>query len=102
MQMKKDFLPLLRDFSIKQKLTDIKNSRANSTLELVYQVLGDILYIKNLQQFDFDTLDKWSDILSSAAWALCSTHHITQKASPAQSVLDSDMLLNIKVVRKFW
>ena len=57
-----------------------------------------MLRTKNLQQYDFDALDLWSDILASVAWAICSTHHSTLKASPAQLVFNMDMLLNIKFI----
>ena len=57
-----------------------------------------MLRTKNLQQYDFDALDPWSDILASVAWAICSTHHSTLKASPAQLVFNRDMLLNIKFI----
>lgn len=48
-EFKKDFLPLLRDFSIKPIPTTIKNPQANAILERVHQVLGDMLCTKNLQ-----------------------------------------------------
>ena len=54
----------------------------------MHQVLGGMLRTNNLQQYDFDALDPWSDILASVAWAIYSTHHSTLKASPAQ--LDDD------------
>ena len=97
-EFKKDFLPLLRDFNIKPTPTTIKNPQANAILERVHQVLGDMLRTKNLQQYDFDALDPWSDILASVAWAIRSTHHSTLKASPAQLVFNRDMLLNIKFI----
>ncbi len=53
---------------------------------------------KNLQQYDFDDLGLFSDILSSVVWAIHSTHDSTLKDSPAQLVFNSDMLLNIKFI----
>jgi len=97
-EFKKDFLPLLKDFSIKPTPTTIKNPQANAILERVHQVLGDMLRTKNLQQYDFDALDPWNDILASVAWAIRSTHHSTLKASPAQLVFNRDMLLNVKFI----
>ena len=97
-EFKKDFLPLLKDFSIKPTPTTIKNPQANAILERVHQVLGDMLRTKNLQQYDFDALDPWNDILASVAWAIRSTHHSTLKASPAQLVFNRDMLLNAKFI----
>ena len=97
-EFKKDFLPLLKYFSIKPTPTTIKNPQANAILERVHQVLGDMLRTKNLQQYDFDALDPWNDILASVAWAIRSTHHSTLKASPAQLVFNRDMLLNVKFI----
>ena len=97
-EFKKDVLPLLKDFSIKPTPTTIKNPQANAILERVHQVLGDMLRTKNLQQYDFDALDPWNDILASIAWAIRSTHHSTLKASPAQLVFNRDMLLNVKFI----
>ena len=97
-EFKKDFLPFLRDFSIKPTPTTIQYPQANVILEHVHQILGDMLRTKNLQQYDLDTLDPWSDILASVVWAIRSTHRSTLKASPAQLVFNRDMLLNIKFI----
>ena len=48
---------LLKDFSIKPTPTTIKNPQANSILERVHQVLGNMLRTKNLQEYDFDDMD---------------------------------------------
>ena len=61
MSLRKDFLPLLKDFSIKPTPTTIKNPQANSILERVHQVLGNMLRTKNLQKYDFDDMDPWSE-----------------------------------------
>ena len=53
---------------------------------------------KNLQQYDFDTVDYWSTPLALVAWAIHSTHHSTLKASPAQLVFCQDMLWNVRVI----
>ena len=97
-EFKKDFLPLLRDFSIKPTPTTIKNPQANSILERVHQVLGNMLRTKDLQTHDFDDVDPWSDLLASVAWAICSTHHTTLQATPGQLVFGRDMLLNVKFI----
>ena len=76
-EFKKDFSPLLKDFSIKFTPTTIKEPQANGILERVQQVLGNILRTKNLQLYDFDDMDPWSEQLCSVAWAICSTHCTT-------------------------
>ena len=97
-EFKKDFLPLLKDFAIKPTPTTIKNPQANAILERVHQVLGDMLRTKNLQNYDFDDIDPWGELLASVAWAIRSTHHTTLQASPAQLVFSRDMMLNIKFI----
>ena len=48
-EVKKDFLPLLKDFHIKLTQTNIKNARANAVLEtVVHEVLGGMLRTNNL------------------------------------------------------
>ena len=97
-EFKKDFLPLLNDFAIKPTPTTIKNPRANAILERLHQVLGDMLRTKNLEQYDFDSVDPWGELLASVAWAIRSTHHTTLQASPAQLVFGRDMLLDMKFI----
>ncbi len=57
-----------------------------------------MLRTKELQKHTFDTVDPWSELLASVAWAICSTHHTTLHASLAQLVFSRDMLLNIKFI----
>ena len=97
-EFKKNFLPLLHDFAIKPTPTSVKNPQANAILERVHQVLGDMLRTKELQKHTFDTVDPWSELLASVAWAIRSTHHTTLQASPAQLVFSRDMLLNVKFI----
>ena len=67
-----------------------KNPQANSILERVHQVLGNMLRTKNLQKYDFD--DR-SELLGSVAWAICSTHHTTLQATPGQMVFGRDITI---------
>ena len=62
---------------------------ANSILERVHQVLGNMLRTKNLQEYDFDDMDPWSELLGSLAWAIHSTHHTTLQATLGQLVFGS-------------
>ena len=95
---KKDFLPLLKVFSIKSTPTTIKNPQVNSILERVYQVLVNVLKTENLHKYKFDDRDPWSELLGSVVWAICGTHHTTLQATPGQLVFGRDMLLNLKFV----
>ena len=54
---------------------------------------------KNLQQYDFDALDPWIELMSFVAWSFHSTHHSTLKASPVKLVYNREMILkDIKFV----
>ena len=97
-EFKKDFLPLLKDLAIKPTPTTIKNPQANAILERVHQVLGDMLHTKNLQSYDFDDIDPWSELLALVAWAIYCTHHTTLQTSLVQLVFNQDILLNIKFI----
>ena len=52
-EFKKDFLHILKGSTIKPTPTTIKNPQANSILERVHQVLGNMLRTKNLQAQQF-------------------------------------------------
>ena len=58
-EFKKDYFPLIKNFSIKPTPTSIKNPQANSILERVHQVLRNMLRTKNLQKYDFGDMDPW-------------------------------------------
>ena len=97
-EFKKNFIPLLKDFGIKPKPTSIKKNQSNAIVERVHQVVGDMLRTHDLNNNDFDELDPWGSILQDIAWAIRSTHHTTNKASPGQLVFGRDMLFNIPYV----
>ena len=66
-EFKKDCFPLLKDFVIKLKPTSIKNPRSNSIVEQIYQVMGNILRVKDLNNWDFDDVDPSGLIISEVA-----------------------------------
>ena len=43
-----------------------------------------MLRTKNLQKYDFDDMDPWSELLGSVAWAIRSTQHTTLQATSDQ------------------
>ena len=57
-----------------------------------------MLHTKNLEQYNFDDVDPWGELLASVAWAIRSTHHTTLQASPTQLVFGRDMLLDMKFI----
>ena len=64
-------------------------------MERVHQVVGDMLRTQDLKEHTFDSIDPWGPILNEVAWAIRSTYHTTNRASPGQLVYGRDMLFNI-------
>ena len=91
-EFKRDFKPLLETYDIKAKRISVKNPKANSVLERIHQVVGDMLRSKDLENYDFQNENPWADILSSVAWAIRSTVHTTLDATPGQLVFGRDMI----------
>ena len=57
-----------------------------------------MLRIKNLQKYDFDDIDPWSEPQASVVWKIHSTLHTTLQVTPGQLVFGTDILLNLKFV----
>ena len=95
-EFKKDFVPLLKEFSIKPKLTTIKNPTANSPVERIHQVVTNMLKTKELCSQILDPIDPWGEMLASVAWAIRASFNTSQQATPAQLVFGRDMIFNLK------
>jgi hypothetical protein len=63
--------------------------------ERVHQTLGNPLRVYELKEYEFPHGEPWSNILASAAWAICSTFHRTLGATPGQFVYGQDMLFDL-------
>ena len=94
-EFKKDFVPLLKDWSIKPICTTIKNPQSNSPVERVHQVLRHMFLTKNLKEQIFDNIDPFGSILASVAWAVRASYNSATEATPAQLVFGRDMMFNI-------
>ena len=97
-EFKRDFIPLLKQFDIKPKLTTIKNPQSNAPVERIHQVVANMLRTQDLKNKVLDHIDPWGEILASIAWAVRSAHHNVLGATPAQLVFNRDMLFNLKTV----
>jgi hypothetical protein len=64
-------------------------------VEPVHQTLGNLLRVYELREYEFPCGDPWSNILASAAWAICSTFHTTLGDTPGQLVYGQDMLFDL-------
>jgi hypothetical protein len=67
-----EFANTLDSYGIKHVPATIKNPAANM-VERVHQTLGNLLRVYELEEYEFPRGNPWSNILSSAAWAICST-----------------------------
>jgi hypothetical protein len=97
-EFKKDFVPLLKDWSIKPKCTTIKNPQSNSPVERIHQVLRHMFLTKNMKEQILDYIDPFGDILASIAWAVRASYNSTTDATPAELVFGRDMMFNIKSI----
>ena len=94
-EFKKDFVPLLKDWSIKPQCTTIKNPQSNSPVERIHQVLRHMFLTKNLRAQTFDYIDPFGSILASIAWAVRASFNSATNATPAQLVFGRDMMFNL-------
>jgi len=86
---------LINDYGCIRKLITTRNPQANSMVERIHQVIGNM--INTLQLRDRDDLGPfgWTGILSAIRQAVRSTVHTTTRATPTQLVFGRDALLNI-------
>ena len=85
---------LKNDYGVTTKVISVRNPQANSIIERVHQVLGNMIRTFELEKNYIDEDDPWSGILSAAAFAIRSTYHTTLKSTPGQLVFGRDMVLN--------
>jgi hypothetical protein len=97
-EFKKDFVPLLKDWSIRPQTTTIKNPQSNSPVERIHQVIHHMFTTKNLKEQTFDYIDPFGHVLASIAWAIRASYNSATNATPAQMVFGRDMLFNISTL----
>jgi hypothetical protein len=88
-----EFQELLQSDGIGSKLTTVKNPQANCILECTHQVIGNLLHSSCLVAQDLDTISAQQELLMPVMSAICTTFHMTLKASPAQLAFNRDMIL---------
>ena len=89
------FQTVLLQWYIKPEPITVKNPRANSIVERMHQVLGDMLRVQLTSIHPND--DPLKDMTSAAAFAIRATVHGTTKYSPSQLVYAKDMILRTNV-----
>jgi transposase InsO family protein len=83
-----EFQELLSSYGIVPSPITIQNPQANSVLERVHQVIGNMVRTSNLS----DSL--WVDLLPAVAFAIRGTFHTTLQATPCQLVFGRDLILD--------
>ena len=90
---------LRKEYGFERKLITTRNPQANSIIERIHQVVGDMLRTQDLQsKDDLDDHFGWLGILSAVRHAINSLVHTTTRATPTQLVFGRDALLNISFV----
>jgi transposase InsO family protein len=93
----KDFQSMIKsDYGIKGKPIMVRNPQANTIVERVHQVIGNIIQTFELESNYLDEDDPWKGILSATAFAVRSTFHTSLQSTPGQLVFGRDMIFNIQ------
>jgi hypothetical protein len=82
-----------KDYGIKIKGCTTRNPQANSIIERIHQVIGNMI-----RTFDLENAENnpWNGIIADTAFAVRSTCHTTLQATPGQLVFGRDVIFNTK------
>jgi hypothetical protein len=93
----KEFQELIKqEYDIKGRPSSKRNPQSNAILERVHGTLANMLRTFELQTKEIDKEDTWKGILAAVAWAIRSTFHTINEATPGQLVFGQDMIWNIQ------
>ena len=84
-----------REYGIKTKPDFSGNTQANTTIEIIHQVLGNLVRTYNLHETYVDDADPRMGNLAAAAFAVRSKYQRTKGKSTVQLVFGKDMILLI-------
>ena len=88
---------IVEEYGIKKSGMSPRNPQANSILERIHQVIGNM--IKTFKIYDREDLaeqDPWSGILAAIMFGIRATYHTTLESTPAQLVFGRDSILPIQ------
>jgi hypothetical protein len=86
---------LENEYGIKQQVITTRNPQANSMVERAHQTLHQLIRSHDLANNpDLDLDDPFSGILSACAFAMRTTVHTTNRATPSQLVFGRDAIHN--------
>ena len=86
---------LQKDYGINKKLISTRNPQANSIVERIHKVAGQM--IDSCQFIDKNDLDYfgWKGMLAAIRGAVRATVHTTTRATPSQLIFGRDAFLNV-------
>ena len=88
---------IVEKYGIKKRGISPRNPQANSILERIHQVIGNMIKtFKIYDREDLEEQDPWSGILSAIMFGVRATYHTTLDATPTQLVFGRDAILPIR------
>eukprot|EP00957_Ditylum_brightwellii_P182922 13933793-Ditylum_brightwellii.AAC.1 len=84
------------DYGVMKKPITARNPQANSIIERVHQIIGNMIRSIEVHDTNIDEKDPWTGILSVVRFTTRATVHTTIQATPMQLVFDRDAILNVK------
>lgn len=98
-EFKAEFAAMIRnDYGVKVKPSSARNPQANSILERIHGVVGNMLRTIDPDIIDMEEYRPFHGILNTVRFAIRSTYHTTLKATPGQLVFGRDMIFPIQFI----
>jgi hypothetical protein len=85
-EFKLHFQNLFESYGIKRKPTRVKNPQANTILEHMHQVIGQMLHTDGIDMAKSVTPDDVNLFLNNAACTICAIYHTVLTASPGAAI----------------
>ncbi len=89
----KEFQQLLTSYSIKDVCAATRNPQMNAILERMHAVLTNSLQTFKLDEQVLDVNNPWEGFLAATRFAINSTYHTVNEATPGQLVFGRDMIM---------
>ena len=86
------------EYGVKSKPASPGNLQANTIIDIIHHILGNLLCTYNLQETYIDDADPLMGILAETAVAVQCTYHIMKDRSPGQLLFGRDIILPINHV----
>ena len=84
-----------QEYGIKSKPDSSGNPQANTIIERIHKLLGNLIRYFNLHDKYVDDADPWMGILAAADFVVQATYHRIKQKCPGQLVFGRYMILSI-------